>query len=396
MNLKILWITSVFPINQSDKRYLYLWDSINALQLLNVEIIVLVTKSWQPAFTGKIHSDFIFEKINQEEFPVPIKIIRYFSIPRHYFRSISNLSYLFRVVPVIKELVKYYQVNVIHAHGEIAGLAGIFVSKKLKIPSVITIHGVDTCYRKWKGLAGKMFCHMLNQASRIIFVGSSLQKHFQSIIDIDRRCHVIYNGVRLPTIQRNVDTSIRNNQIIRLISVSNLHEEKGIALTLKALTILKNREIRNWTYIIVGSGYQKKQLEKIILKHNLELHIQFVGACSHHAVYDHLQNAHVFCLPSYREAFGIVYLEAMVNGLLTIGVKDQGPQAFIENGKTGILVEPKSVDSLVEALFLAITQYKKMQEIINQGQQYASLNFTWKKHAEKLVKLYQEIAVQSS
>jgi hypothetical protein len=183
----------------------------------------------------------------------------------------------------------------------------------------------------------------------------------------------------------------KNKKIIQLISVSNLHEGKGVDLTLRALACLKKQGIDNWFYTIIGNGDQKHYLEKIIKQFDLSKQVEFMGACTHNIVYEHLLKADVFCLPSYREAFGIAYVEAMAHGLLTIGVKGQGPQAFIEHGKTGLLVEPKNNDDSAQALHLAITQFQNMSDVAIAAKKHVMENFTWNKHAEKLFTIYKEI-----
>lgn len=390
MGLKVLCITPWFPIHPQDKRSCFIWDSVEALQKLDVDTVALVTKAWQPKFTGKIHADFTYEKIDFTLFPVKIKICRYLSIPRHYFRSISNFFYISRVVTIIKKLHKLHHFDIIHAQGEIAGLAAVSASKQLKIPAVVTIHGIDTCHRMWARYAKKQFQKMFQQATRIIFVGDFLKQHFEKIIHQADNCRVVYNGFRLPTMQSKKKWG-NKTELIRLISVGHLHEGKGIDLTLQALGKLKENNVENWHYKIIGSGYQKKYLENIIEQLHLESDIEFMGDCSHEVVYENLQNADVFCLPSYREAFGIAYVEAMAHGLLTIGVKGQGPQAFIDHTKTGLLVEPQDIHHLFETLHQAITHFDEMKLIAQAGQQYVLENFTWEKHAEKLLHVYREV-----
>ncbi len=376
MSLKALWITSDFPKTLESARNLYLWHSLEALKKQGIETIVLNVQSWRP---------FQKTSISKSNFSIKIINCNYISIPRYYFRAASNLFYLIRTIYIIKKLYKENQFNIIHAHGEINGLAAVKAAKKLKIPAVVTIHGIETCKRMCKGLSGKMFFNMYNQADRIIYVGEPLQKHFQKIII--NKYNIVHNGFKVPENNSNK----KKSDVIRIISVGFLQEGKGVDLVLLALAQLKKNNILNWVYTIIGTGPQKNYLEKIITDFNLESQVEFKGDCSHSEVYTYLQQSDIFCLPSYREAFGIAYLEAMAHGLLTIGIKGQGPEAFIKHAKTGFLAEPKSVDSLVEILGPTVIHFEKMQPIAALGKQYVFENFTWEKHAKKLRKIYEEL-----
>lgn len=384
VNLKVLWITSAFPVHPESNRYLYLWHSLAALNQANVDTVVLHTPPWKP---------YLNECIDLGKFPIKISNIHYCSIPRHYFRGISNFFYLSRVVPEIIKLHKIHQFDVIHAHGEIAGLAAVSASKQLNIPSVVTIHGIDMCPRMRKGITKKMFSKMFNRADRIVYVGEPLQTHFRNMMENDAHCRIVYNGFRLPSKESLSEDKFRRDHCIRIISVSNLHEGKGIDLTLHALGQLKKQGIDNWSYTIIGSGDQKTYLESIIAQYDLGNQVAFLGDCTHAEVYANLEKSDIFCLPSYREAFGIAYVEAMAHGLLTIGVKGQGPQAFIEDGKTGFLVDSKNVDSLLNVLKTAINTFEVMQKIARAGKEHVLSQFTWNKHAEKLVKVYREVCL---
>lgn len=382
MGLKILSIYSGFPITKNSTRNMYFWHSLEAMMQLGITPIALETQAWKPRKNNA--DDFA-------QFPIEIHTCRYLSIPRHYFRFISNFFYIYRVSAVIRKLIKKNNISVIHAHGEIAGLAAVAISKQINIPVVITIHGIDICPRFWSGYAGKMFRSALNNATRVVFVGAPLQKHFQAMLLHHEHCRIIHNGFRLPTKHKGKPSNTHTNMPIRIISVSILHEGKGVNFTLYALSELKKQGINNWVYTIIGNGDQKKYYKKIIRDNNLGAHIEWMGDCSHDRVYEELEKADIFCLPSYREAFGIAYVEAMAHGLLTIGVKNQGPQSFIEHGKTGFLVEPRDLNSLTNILRLAIINYKEIQKVAYCGQQHVLSNFTWKQHAEKLMALYDEL-----
>ena len=58
----------------------------------------------------------------------------------------------------------------------------------------------------------------------------------------------------------------------------------------------------------------------------------------------------IFCLPTYREGFGEVNLEAQAMGLSVVSTNVIGPRESVEHGQTGFLVEPRSSEALVEPL----------------------------------------------
>ena len=175
------------------------------------------------------------------------------------------------------------------------------------------------------------------------------------------------------------------------VSPSNLQKGKGVDITLRALAALKKHHVFNWHYTIVGDGPERKNLENLVKQLQLECFVSFVGLCAHGKVYEYLKASDVFCLPSYREAFGIAYLEAMAYGLLAIGVQGEGPEAFINNEKTGLLVKPRDVQALAALLKTIFEQQETMQIIAQQGQLHVLKELTWDKHAEHLLEIYKEL-----
>ncbi|HLB41816.1 MAG TPA: glycosyltransferase family 4 protein [Gammaproteobacteria bacterium] len=389
--MKILFITPWFPSDRQDQVGNFILDSVEALVHMDHEIVVLVSRSWKPTGAGLISKFWINRKIHIESLAdnIYIHTCQYFSIPRHFFSAISNGSFRKRVGFVVEKLISQYQCQLIHAHTELASLVAVDISKKLGIPSVVTLHGISTEKRLYSNNKKLLFGYGLANINRVILVGDSLAHFFKNLVSHHEHFRVVQNGFRAHP--PGLMPVKKNKHHLRLISVAHLHEGKGIDINLHALAKLKKAGINQWTYKIVGEGDEKKNLEKLVTDLNLNTQVIFLNACKHNDVYNHLSESDVFILPSYREAFGIAYVEAMSFGLLVVGVEDQGPASFIEHEKTGFLVKAQNIDSLFDTLKEIFHSPQKIRLIAKAGKEYVHNHLTWYNHAKKLTNIYQEL-----
>lgn len=386
MSHRILCVTPWFPNSPGDREGNYIFDSVMALKEHGLKVNVMLTRPLKPWLRNK--PDF-------SAFPddLDLRLIRYPSIPRDYLRSVSNRLLSSCVSQALVDYAKKHEVHLIHAHTEaLASVAGD-VARKLGIPSVVTIHGINTSNRYLGTDAQRLyFRSALNRVDRVILVGEPLRDFFAKITGRDDHFRVVHNGFNLP-----VDTQMRAlfaDDIVQMVSVSNLHEGKGIDITIMALAELKNRGISAWKYQIVGDGYMRPMLEKLVYSLQLEDQITFVGAVPHAAVASYLMKADVFVLPSYREAFGVAYLEAMACGLLTIGVREQGPSAFIRHMDTGLLALPQNINDVANLLALSIQEPIVMKGIAERGKKEALGRFSLRNHAQQLGIVYDELLAE--
>ena len=388
--MRILCLTPWFPSEPQDQCGNYILDSVLALKNLGHEVNILVSRPWRPKVARLLHPDFIVRKTDVNLFPeLKLKQRNYASIPRNYFRVFSNFSYIKSIVPVLEEMLNLDSYDVIHAHGELAALAAVKVGKQQNIPVVVSLHGIETSKRFWKS-SRKLVSNALMLADRVILVGEPLRSFFKPLLGVGDCFRIVPNGFRCFELNKDNEVSLQLNPL-KIVSVSNLHEGKGIDINLKALAQLNQMGITNWIYTIVGAGAEKAKLQALSLSLGLTSNVNFIGSCKHNEVYNYLAQSYVFLLPSYREAFGIVYLEAMSCGLLTIAVQGQGAEAFIENNKTGFLVIPNSIDSVVDVLKEIIIKPMHMNVIAKQGKKFIKENFTWNNHAKKLTEVYLEL-----
>lgn len=155
----------------------------------------------------------------------------------------------------------------------------------------------------------------------------------------------IYSGIPniLTTIEKHWDSNC-----IQILYVGKLIKRKNVDLIIRALSKIKNS--KDFRLIIIGQGPEKKNLIELSKKLSLSNKVKFIPHISREEVYSYMGKSDIFIMPSIGETMGLVYLEAMQQGCITIGTKGEGIDGIIKNGKNGFLVEPNSVDDLVKIL----------------------------------------------
>jgi glycosyltransferase involved in cell wall biosynthesis len=171
-----------------------------------------------------------------------------------------------------------------------------------------------------------------------------------------------------------------------ILSVCRLSFEKNIETLIKALKQISNENI---FLIIVGKGDQKRYLEELVKRLNLTKNVIFTGERTD--VERFYSIADLFVLPSIYEGFGLVYLEAMASGIPCIGLKPDYPKIIvgsnevIDDGITGFLADPYSLDSLVEKIDRVLSDDELKRKLGNNGRKVCEKRFKWEKTAEKLL-----------
>lgn len=390
---RILVVTPWFPSSPEDGRYNFVFHSVDALRLKGNRVATLVTTPWTPRFFGLLNTEWRRPSIKLERFDsgLGLESIRYFSLPRNFCHYAVWELYRRTIAGQIERMANTVGSQVIHVHTECAAFAAVPVAKKLGIPIVITLHGINLAKRQLDTHKKRArLRHALSGADKVILVGEPLRTHFSALAGGNENFCVVPNGFVLPC-GSNPSRRVLNDPKLRLISISNLHEGKGIDLNLEALALLDRRGINNWCYTIVGDGAERPRLETMVDSMGLRNRVAFCGHLPHREALGKLADADVFLLPSYREAFGVAYLEAIASGLLAIGVEGQGPEAFIQQGETGYLVPPRDAGAIAELLGFVIRNRDECRRVARQGCDLVRQEFPWDRHAEKLMTVYDEV-----
>jgi phosphatidylinositol alpha-1,6-mannosyltransferase len=128
------------------------------------------------------------------------------------------------------------------------------------------------------------------------------------------------------------------------------------------------------TLQIVGSGDDSERLRAVASSLGIQDFIRFRGSLTDAELEQVYSESHVFVMPSKKEGFGIVYLEAMATGLPCIGANHGGVPEVIEHGKSGFLVEYDDAEQIVCYL----------RALLESPELYGSLSHGARRRAEDL------------
>lgn len=285
-----------------------------------------------------------------------------------------------------------YKPDIIHSRTFIpCAIAGEGLTMKWGCPMVISSHGVDTRYFINRRLTRRDILSLSKKQYSIVCVSEHIYKTLLENGAYEKNLRLIYNGMDISKVYQGENPlNGKYNDKFLIVGVGNLQPYKGFDILIDAIAQLhKTHPIVHG--VIVGSGQERLRLKKNIRQKGLESVVELTGAMSPEKTMEYMAASKVFCLPSWSEGFGIVYLEAMAQGKPVIAVKGQGIDSIVRKYSTGLLVEPKNVQSLVVALKELIKNESMRDEMGERGKKLIQKRFTWTYCAQKYIALYQEV-----
>jgi glycosyltransferase involved in cell wall biosynthesis len=281
--------------------------------------------------------------------------------------------------------------DLIHAHMTLPdGFAGMLLARDFDMPLVVTLQATDLdITAKRNARCSGALRSVFGAAARIISPSPRLSGTMHDQFGIETT--TIGYGVDASDIHTghsNLEKKYADRRV--LLSASRLIQTKGIELNLLSLGKLVEQH-GELTYVILGDGPARRELEQLARALHLDDHVEFRGQLPHRQVMEYMSICDVFSMPSWQETFGLVYIEAMAHAKPVIGVQGQGVDGIVEHGKTGLLVKPRDVDSLVEALDFLLSHPEESGVMGERARKLVLENYTWEKNAEKTIEVYREV-----
>jgi len=256
-------------------------------------------------------------------------------------RSIKEAIYFARKVlfPLLKE---DFDVIDCQAFPYFPCFSAKICSSVKRTPLILTWHEVwdDYWYEylgKSRGVFGKRIerttAHLTDKA---IAVSERTKKDLERI-GVRKGIKVIPNGIDFGEIER-IGASDEESDVI---FAGRLIKDKNVDILVKAVELVKKR-VPDVKCVIIGDGPEKSECEKLAYDLGLERNITFMGFLEDYdEVISYMKSSKIFVLPSTREGFGMVALEANACGLpvVTVDHKKNAACDFITMDENGFICE---------------------------------------------------------
>jgi len=282
-------------------------------------------------------------------------------------------SRLWFIISALRQAASADTIIVSHINLLSVGFLAKMMFRKKKL--VLFAHGIEV----WRSLSGTRK-KMLSKCDVILAVSHFTKNKLIENFNIpDQNITVLNNCLDpfLPLPHTQKDTAFmatygltKNNTVLfTLTRLSSKELYKGYDQVLLALQGLRKKypEIK---YIIAGKydDTEKKRLDLIIENASLKDAVIFTGYVPDKELAALFSLADVYVMPSKKEGFGIVFIEAMYYGLPVIAGNKDGSADALHNGKLGMLVDcdnPAEIENAIEEVILNRDLYKPDVAILN-------------------------------
>src|SRR5690554_1127019 len=307
-----------------------------------------------------------------------------------------------KIAPIIHAIQKskkqgnnidFSEIKMIHAHTWYSdGGVAYLLSKKYNIPYIVTIRNSDlNVFQKYlihERLFGRK---ILENAKNVILIAASYKKRVIELLSLYKiknsllsKLQIITNGVDAYWINNALEKKTKiENKIFNILFIGKFNRGKNVLALQKAISEINKKEKRVHLHLIGGGGNVHTEVLKQV---NLYKEIMTY----HGKIFDlvklkqHFGNADFFAMPSRNETFGLVYVEAMLQGLPILYTAKEGIDGLYQE-KIGEKVSKQAgASEIKQAILRLIDDYDNYeiptQKLLNKHD--------WKKIAKKYLLLY--------
>tara|TARA_R110002167_G_scaffold129337_18_gene312236 strand:+ start:2621 stop:3745 length:1125 start_codon:yes stop_codon:yes gene_type:complete len=245
----------------------------------------------------------------------------------HRFLFRSKINYLYRD---LNTKVDLSSIDVIHATTLFSdGALALKIKNKYNTPFIVAVRATDIdVFLKFRRDLIFKAIRILKEASTIIFISDSLKINFlnhplirRHKSELAQKCTIVYNGIDNYWLDNQAPKKTTSPS--KILFVGRLISRKNIVNLAMAILDLNNKGIACEANFVGEGGMDEPNIKALAQKH-IGI-INYLGAIKEKEVLKSVyRNNHIFAMPSKGETFGLVYIEALSQGLPVLYSKNEG------------------------------------------------------------------------
>lgn len=296
----------------------------------------------------------------------------------------------------LRKILKTQAFDIVHVHGSLAGILGRLAARVAKTPVIIAeLHGYAT--RDPDGFLENTVFRWLEQrldpiTDAYVAVSAAVARAWVARgVTTAARVQVIHHGIDLDRFACSAaatPSAVAAAKVKVIGTVCLLETRKGMLDLIEALPGVRDRfgAVQCW---IVGEGPLKPALQKRLDEMRMTDAVRFLGWRDD--IPQLMAQFDVFVLPSRRESFGLVFLEAMACRCPVVATRVDGIPEVVAEGVTGLLVDPGNVEQLGAAIVRLLRDEALAKRMGEAGRQRVSTQFSHSAMARAYESLYEKL-----
>ena len=290
------------------------------------------------------------------------------------FRKWDRLWFDYKQRKIVSSLEKKVDVksfDCIHAYTLFTdGNCAMRLAKKYGKPYVVAVRDTDvnSFFKLMPHLRSRGVGIMKN-ASRVFFLSTTyrdlvLNRYVPEGLreEILAKSDIVPNGIddfwfENAYEERDVSASLSrfDDKQVKLVFAGRINANKNPMATLAAMDILAERGYR--AELTVVGGFEDPALKDTLLS---DSRVRYVPQSPKQELIGYYRESDVFVMPSHRETFGLVYAEAMSQGLPVLYTKGQGFDGQFEDGEVGYAIDSRDPADIADKLLMVLGDYERM------------------------------------
>jgi len=290
-------------------------------------------------------------------------------------------------------------IQIVHGHWAIpTGPALVAAARRLKVPSVITMHGGDVYVNVAEGYdfptrwyVRPVLAWTLRKASALTAISEDCKNHALRAGATESSVTVVMNGADLrrfsPASTQGTPSEFGSRMIF---ACRQLFPRKGIRFLIEAVAKLKPK-YPDISLIIAGDGFERPVLEKLAQTLDVGISTKFLGWVANKELPRYFRGCAVSVIPSLEEGFGIPAAEAMGCEAPVVATDAGGLPEVVENGVTGYVVPKGDAAALAVAIDRLLADDALRRKMGEAGRIRALGRFDWDLSVKQFEAVYASV-----